>query len=196
MSNTTLDYYNTHAEQFCTSTQNADMSACHHMFEQYLKPGNTILDLGCGSGRDSRHFLEQGYEVVSIDGSEEICKYASTYLGHPVLCKRFEELDYHEDFHGVWASASLLHAEADTLPEIIKKIWGSLKAQGIFYASFKYGSGEREKEGRFFLDHNENSIKELLEADGLFDILETAITQDVRPERSHEKWINVIAKKC
>ena len=88
--NKTIDYYNQNAEEYCQSTKDADMSACYQMFEKCLQPGAKILDLGCGSGRDSKYFLSRGYDVTSVDGSEEICKYSSEYLQRPVQCVRFE----------------------------------------------------------------------------------------------------------
>ena len=77
----TLSYYDENAAAFCEGTRNADMSEMRRRFLQYLKPGTLILDAGCGSGRDSKAFMEGGYRVVAIDGSEKICRLASKYLG-------------------------------------------------------------------------------------------------------------------
>ena len=73
----TLDYYNENAEAFCENTVNADMSSQYNMFEKYMFDGARVLDFGCGSGRDTKYFIEQGYHVEAIDGSEELCKRAS-----------------------------------------------------------------------------------------------------------------------
>ena len=62
-SNSSVDYYNSHAEAFIDSSINADVSLLYNEFEKLLKDGSYILDLGCGSGRDSKHFLEKGYKV-------------------------------------------------------------------------------------------------------------------------------------
>jgi len=193
--NKTLDYYNNNAEEFCQSTVDADMSVCYQMFEKYLQPSAKILDLGCGSGRDSKYFLSKGYEVTAADGSEEICKYASEYLQRPVQCVRFDEMKFQEEFDGVWACASLLHVEADKLRNVMKKVWNSLKTDGILYASFKFGTEEREKDGRYFVDLDEVKVRELLEKEGLFQVLECQVTVDVRKGRSSEKWMNVVGKK-
>ena len=193
--NETLDYYNKNAQEFCQSTVNADMSVCYQMFEKYLRRDRKILDLGCGSGRDSKYFLSQGYEVVSIDGSEEICKCASEYLQRPVQCVRFEEMNFSQEFDGVWACASLLHVEKDKLLEVLKRVYMSLKENGILYASFKYGTEEWEKDGRCFVNLNEMRVRELLEKDGMFRVLECGVTGDVREGRRDEQWMNVVGRK-
>ena len=193
--NKTLDYYNKNAEEFCQSTVDADMSVCYQMFEKYLQPGAKILDLGCGSGRDSKYFLNKGYDVTSIDGSKEICKYASEYLEKSVQCVRFDEMEFLDEFDGVWACASLLHVGADKLVDVLLKVWSSLKEEGILYASFKYGTKEREKDGRYFVYLDEMGIRKLLEKDGMFRVLECQVTGDVREGRSSEKWMNVVGKK-
>lgn len=84
--NETLYYYNKNAQKFCQHTVNEDMSIRYQMFEKYLRSGGKILDMGCGSGRDSKYFLNLGYEVVSVDGSKEMCKCASEYLQRAVQC--------------------------------------------------------------------------------------------------------------
>ena len=193
--NETLDYYNKNAQEFCQSTVNADMSVCYQMFEKYLPRGGKILDLGCGSGRDSKYFLSQGYEVISVDGSEEICKYASEYLQRSVQCVRFEEMNFSQEFDGIWACASLLHVEKDKLSDVLKRVFLSLKENGILYASFKYGTEEREKDGRYFVDLNEVSVRELLEMDGMFQVLECKLTGDVRDGRGNEMWVNVVGRR-
>lgn len=63
--NTTIEYYNDHAAEFCNSIQSADMSACYEKFLKYLKIGSKILDAGCGSGRDSKYFIERGFSVIA-----------------------------------------------------------------------------------------------------------------------------------
>ena len=107
----TIEYYNSKAEEFYESTVNADMSDQYYLFEKYLGDGTHILDCGCGSGRDSKHFLENGFKVTAIDGSEELCKKASELTGLEVKHMYFQDLNFDNDFDGVWACASLLHVE-------------------------------------------------------------------------------------
>lgn len=62
--------------------------------------------------------------------------------------------------------------------------------------SFKYGESSEERNGRFFTDMTENDLPFLCNVDNGFEIIEYYISTDVRPERSNEKWLNIIAKKC
>ena len=83
-STTTLDYYNKNAKKFITGTISVDFGTIQNQFLDKLYPGAEILDYGCGSGRDTKYFLEQGCKVTAIDGSQELCKLASEYTGIPV----------------------------------------------------------------------------------------------------------------
>ena len=73
-STTTLDYYNKNAKKFITGTISVDFGTIQNHFLDKLHPGAEILDYGCGSGRDTKYFLEQGCKVTAIDGSQELCK--------------------------------------------------------------------------------------------------------------------------
>ena len=191
----TLGYYNKNAEAFIKGTVHSDMSYCYHMFLKYLTPGQSILDLGCGSGRDSKFFLNLGFEVVAIDGSEEICKQASDYIGKEVICKRFEDITYENEFDGIWASASLLHVRRDELPGLMKLLSKALKKNGYLYASFKYGVGERMAGERFFSDYTEQDIDLIFHRSSGLKCLEWQVADDVRADRKGERWLNLIAKK-
>lgn len=190
----TIEYYNNHAEEFCEKTKDADMSYCYGKFRQYVKPQGKILDVGCGSGRDSRRFIEDGYQVSAMDASEEMCKYAGKYIEQQVKCQRVEEITYENEFDGIWACASLLHVGKEEMPIVIGKLYKALKKNGILYASFKVGSGERFTDGRFFNDYMEKEIMEIFSGQKDFNIMECFVTEDVRKERKHEKWLNIIAE--
>ncbi len=194
MNDKTIHYYDMHAKDFVAGTENADMRHCRDRFLHYLKQGTKILDAGCGSGRDMLAFKEAGYEVEAFDASAEICRLASEKTGIEVKQLRFEELEGEEEYSGIWACASLLHVKPEDLPDVLQRLNRILKPEGVLYASFKYGTGEREKDGRFFYDLTEDTCRSLLWNAG-FSIRELFITQDVRSGRSHEKWVNVIAGK-
>ncbi len=194
MSDLTIQYYDENAEAFIAGTENADMQECRERFLHYLKPGRKILDAGCGSGRDVIAFKEAGYEVEAFDASAEICRIASKKTGIEVRQQRFEDLRGEDQYDGIWACASLLHLKPDDLSAVLKRLHNLLKPEGVLYASFKYGFGEREKDGRYFHDLTEETCREQLCEAG-FSIRELFITQDVRSGRSQEKWVNAIAEK-
>jgi mutator protein MutT len=102
-----VGYYSTKAIEYCEETSGYDVGHLYRPFLEYMAPGAHILDLGCGSGRDSKAFREMGYNVTSVDGSPEIAAWASAFTGHPVTVKSFHDIDYTEEFDGVWASACL-----------------------------------------------------------------------------------------
>ncbi len=189
-----VDYYNKNADIFFEGSVNADMSGVRQRFLEYIPADGRILDAGCGSGRDSKAFLDAGYDVVSFDASEEMCRRASEYIGRKVIKMRFEEMSFAKEFDGIWACASLLHVPPDELPDIIKKIHKALKSGGAVYASFKYGSGTKIRGDRVFSDFTEKSVIPLFEGSG-FKIVSNEVGTDSRPGREDEKWVNIIGVK-
>lgn len=193
--NKTLTYYNENASKFVATTVDVNFTEMQDRFLAQLEQGAYILDFGCGSGRDSKYFIDKGYEVEAIDGSEELCKIASEFAGIEVKHMLFDQLDEVDKYDGIWACSSILHVPYEQLPEILKKMAAALKEDGLVYTSFKYGTFEGERNGRYFTDLNENMLAELLASAGVFEIKEQWITSDVRPGRDEEKWLNVILKK-
>ena len=190
----TIDYYNKHAEEFTASTFEVDMESLYQPFLAELPEGTRIFDVGCGSGRDTLAFKNKGYQVDAIDYSEELVKKATQLTGIPVRLQSFYEIDADQAYDGIWACASLLHCERTRLKEVIGKLLSALKPNGMLYMSFKYGNGDRQKDGRQFTDLGEVQAKALL---GQFDRVQQIqqwITIDQRPERQ-EKWLNLIWKK-
>lgn len=193
----TLKYYAVNTDEFIASTLEADMSATQEKFLSLLSKGASILDLGCGSGRDSLCFLQQGFQVTSVDGSAELVKFASELTGQQVILADFKEMVLPAaSFDGIWASASLLHVHAQDLPEILAKVINLAKPGGIFYMSFKYGDLEGERGGRYYTDLNEARFAEFLQKSGQqLEIIEQWVAKDVRPDKP-ELWLNTLARKA
>lgn len=190
-----VEFYNNNAEEFFNNTVNADMSATYSLFEENLSDiDGEILDLGCGSGRDAKHFIDKGYKVTALDLSPVLAAKASKYIGQQVIIGDMKDLDYSDKFIGIWACASLLHLTEDEVFETIKRCHKALKKDGVLYASFKYGENNYEKDGRSFTCFTRDKFLNLIE--GLdFYYRATFETGDVRPGRENEKWLNVILKK-
>lgn len=193
--NKTIQYYNNFAKQFAESTANVEFRHMQDRFLDKLQDGSIILDFGCGSGRDTKYFLEQGYRVEAIDGSEELCRLAGEFTGIEVKHMYFQELSEVEKYDGIWACSSILHLDRDDLEAVLKKMAAALKQNGIIYTSFKYGTFSGERNGRYFTDMTEDTFHELLQKIPGLEIEEQWITSDVRPGRGEEKWLNLILRK-
>ena len=191
----TIKYYNTNAITFVAGTVSVDFSSVQNLFLDMLPKCAHILDFGCGSGRDTKYFLEQGHTVDATDGSLELCKAAAEYTGISVKHQMFQELDATNVYDGIWACASILHVKKEELPEILGKMNVALKKHGVMYLSFKYGDFEGERNGRYFTDMTEESMKNLLQEFPELKVGKLWITGDVREGREDERWLNVILKK-
>ena len=189
----TLSYYDANADAFVNGTKNANMTESYRRFLAHLPKNGRILDFGCGSGRDTKYFLEQGYQADAVDGSEELCRIASEFTGIRVRQMLFTELEGEEVYDGIWACASILHLPKDDLTVVLQKIDRALKKGGILYTGFKYGTFEGIRGGRYFTDFTEETLNEYWKQEVPLRLLETWISQDVRPGRGEERWINLIA---
>lgn len=191
----TIDYYNRNVQDFIDGTVSVDFTQIQNVFLKLLPKDACILDFGCGSGRDVKYFIDCGYQVDAIDGSAELCRAASKYAGIDVKQMLFRELDEIEKYDGIWACASILHVKKVELPDIIHKLSLAAKKNGIIYISFKYGDFEGERNGRYFTDMTEISMKELLENFSELNVEKQWITGDVRSGRGDERWLNIILRK-
>ena len=191
----TLEYYARNAEKFTEDTVAVDFTTTQERFLSHLAPGAAILDFGCGSGRNTKAFLDRGYHVTAVDGSPELCAIASAYTGIPVRQMLFQELDEHEAYDGIWACASILHVQTIELPDVFQRMITALKPGGFIYTSFKYGTFEGERNGRWFCDFTKETFAEFMRQFSELSINDQWISADVRPGRNDERWLNVILQK-
>ena len=190
--NDTLDWYAAHAATFATAADTVDLTALHTAFVARLPAGARVLDVGCGSGRDSRAFVAMGCRVTALEPCEALARIAESSLGFPVRRARVEELDERGVYDGVWACASLLHVPVASTPEVLSRLARALAPGGVLYVSYKRGSGERVEGGRFFHDETMASLGLRLGAAG-FATVTCWETPDARPEQSHTVWVNALA---
>ncbi|MCD8306648.1 MAG: class I SAM-dependent methyltransferase [Clostridia bacterium] len=195
MPDSTIDYYDTHSDSFAADTVDADLSGTQSRFVRMLPAGGDVLDFGCGAGRDTKAFLGMGFRVDAADGSREMCRIAHEYTGIAVKQMYFQELDEAERYDGIWACASILHLSSAELPDVLRRMARALKGHGIIYASFKYGSFEGERRGRYFTDMTEESFSGMIKDIRELQTEEMWVTSDVRPGRGDEKWLNLILRK-
>lgn len=190
----TIDYYNENAEGYIASTVNVEFQGMQERFLSMVPAGGRILDFGCGSGRDTKYFLEKGYQVTAADGSEEFCRLAGAYTGIPVKRMLFQELADVAEYDGIWACSSILHLPYGELKDVMGKMARALKPQGIVYTSFKYGEFEGERNGRYFTDMTEERLDGLIKETAVFVLVDEWVTTDVRPGRGDEKWLNILLR--
>lgn len=189
-----IEYYEKNADSFFNNTIDVNMEKLYQPFLQLLSPDALILDAGCGSGRDSKAFLSKGFRVEAIDASTEMVKRAKQVTGLEVNLKSFDSVVEFEYYDAIWSCASLLHVPESDLFKTISLLARSLKPSGVWYMSFKYGTTQREKDGRLFTDMNENRFDVLVQAVSKFKIHRKWLTKDNRPQRN-ESWFNAIIIK-
>ncbi len=191
----TISYYNSNAKEFVAGTKSVDFEFMQKKFTDRLPEKSVILDFGCGSGRDTKYFISQGYQVDAVDGSIEVCRLASEYTGIEVKNMVFNELTKVEKYEGIWACSSILHLPLNELAEVMRKMMAALKDNGIIYTSFKYGTFAGERNGRYFTDMTEDTFADFIKQIENIRIEEQFITSDIRPKRGEEKWLNLILRK-
>lgn len=189
-----MNYYNQNAQEFFDGTINVDMASLYNEFIPHIPKQSLILDAGCGSGRDSKAFLDLGFKVHAIDASEELGKLAEQQINQAVEITTFQQFSSPQSFDAIWACASLLHVPMAELPQVFNNLASHLKPKGVFYCSFKYGDNEIERNGRRFTNLNEKLLQEVI-ADSFLAISRTWCTSDLREGRESEKWLNAILIK-
>ena len=192
--NQTLEYYEKNADAYVKDTVSVDFTDVQNRFMQALK-GRKILDFGCGSGRDTLYFLNEGYDVDAMDGCREFCISASQLTGIPVRHMLFQELNEIDYYDGIWACSSILHVSKKDLKDVFTRMIRALHQDGIIYTSFKYGEYEGERNGRYFTDFTIESFKEFIADYDDVIIEDYWFSGDVRPGREEEKWLNLILRK-
>lgn len=198
MIDTNTQYYNQHAEIFSESTLQVDMSPLYDAFLPLVAKGGSILDAGCGSGRDSLAFSQLGFNVTAFDASAVLVDFARDYSGVAVQHTTFQNFRTSDVYDGIWCCASLLHVPLPELTAVFEKLHHALKASGILYVSFKYGTATdtpRQHNGRLFTDMDEAGLNHILANIPTLTLHKTWITGDQRPGRENEKWLNALLLK-
>ncbi|MDF2906478.1 MAG: Methyltransferase type 11 [Herbinix sp.] len=189
-----IEYYDKNAVEYFERTVDINMQNWWDLFTEKLPEGASVLDLGCGSGRDSEYFISCGYDVTAMDASEEMCDLASIHIGQDVLHLSFAEMDFNQVFDGIWACASLLHVPSDEIDTILTKVINSIKINGILFLSFHYGEYEGERDGRYFTDYRTKALKELISRYENLEIIEIDKCDDF-VEKSDTEWIYALVRR-
>lgn len=192
MENSTLSWYKENASQYTSVTYSSLVHDALGEFLSRIKKGGTILDYGCGSGRDSDYFLKRGYSVVSLDGSKEMKAEAERLFGIKVRLASFLSLDEVEKYDGIWAQASILHLFEGDLKTALLLINKAMKKGGVLYCSFRKGDKDGYEEGRWYTNMTESRFSSFL-PEGLH-VEKTWEGKDVRPGID-KTWLSIICRK-
>lgn len=189
-----IDYYERYASAYYENTVECSMEDVMEKFLELLPENAEVLDLGCGSGRDTVALEDAGCYVTPMDGSQEMCRLAEILTDKEVLRMTFDEMDFEKVFDGIWACASLLHVHSEDMDRIMSKVMDALVPGGILYMSFHYGEEKEYRNGRYFHDYTEKTIRKVLKGQDDAEILEIWTTEDAG-RRGGNKWLNVLVKK-
>ena len=193
--NSTIDYYNRNAESYFERTASIDFSDMYERFIRYIPDGGRIMDLGCGSGRDVKWFIEHGYDARGIDASEELVARARAHYGVPVEVGVIEDWIAETPYDGVWCCASLMHLEEEAWKRFFANLEQNIKSGGAIYISVKSGvQTGLDGEGRYFRNYKEDDIYELVNLCKELEIKELWYSDDSLA-RIGFRWLNVIATR-
>jgi SAM-dependent methyltransferase len=141
----TLDHYNRHADSFWHGTRDHDVSQNVDALLEHIegKPPFTILDFGCGPGRDLKTFVDRGHVAIGLEGSNLFAEMARAYSGCEVWQQDFLKLDLPAGrFDGVFANAALFHLPGQELPRVLRALHATLKPRGVLFSSNPRGGNE------------------------------------------------------
>lgn len=192
----TLAFYATEAAAYAAHSEKTGATKALAAFLAALPKGAAVLDLGCGTGRDTRTLIEAGMTVTAVDGAPEMAREAEKHLGIAVRVQLFENLDDMEVFDGIWANASLLHVPRAGLPAVLARVHRALKPGALLYASFKSGGKDgRDKLGRYYNYLDADEATTLLRAAGSWQSIDISRGRGKGYDGTETGWVQVFARK-
>ena len=186
-----IDYYNKYASRIFEDTVDQDMEELRKKFLSMLEEGDTILDLGCGSGRDSGAFYELGYDVTPLDASEEMAKLAEIHTGLDVLRITYEDMEFEDVFDGIWGCGALIHVPSKEMEDILESVIAALCQVGTRYLSFRKGDFEGFEGGLYYNDYTPEGLERLLADTRRLKLKELWEAED----GDGAAWIHALARK-
>ena len=158
ISDGTLDHYDQRAAEFWEGTRGHDVSQNIGALLRHIEsqPPFTILDFGCGPGRDLAAFSKLGHVAIGLEGSERFAAMAREHSGCEVWRQDFLDLDLPGGrFDGVFANASLFHVPIQELPRVLRQLHAALKPGGVLFTSNPRGANEEGwNKGRYGAYHD------------------------------------------
>ena len=195
MDRETLEFYQNRAGEWAAHLPHA-YSPGLDAFLDLLPPGTSILELGCGDGREAARMAERGFDAHPSDGTPAMARLASERLGREVPVMDFAELDAVEAYDAVWCQASLLHLAEEELVPVLSRIHRALRRTGWHWASYKDGSGGgRDEGGRYFSYIPLDRLEAAYRAAGEWHELTIETKRGSAFFRGPTMWHGVLARK-
>ena len=164
----TLEHYNRSAESFWEGTRDHDVSQNIAALLRHIQgqPPFSLLDFGCGPGRDLKNFGLLGHAAVGIEGAARLAAMARAHSGCEVWEQNFLSLDLPAArFDGVFANASLFHVPSAQLPRVLRQVFATLKPGGVLFASNPRGENQEGwHHGRYGVYHHLDNWRGFLRA--------------------------------
>lgn len=193
----TLAHYEQRAEDFWQGTRDHDVRQNIEALLQHIEgePPFTILDFGCGPGRDLKTFAALGHLAIGVEGAARFAEMARAWSGCEVWQQDFLRLDLPAGrFDGVFANASLFHVPAQELPRVLRELHATLKPRGVLFSSNPRGNNEEGwNGGRYGAYHDIESWRRHLDAAGF-----TELAHYYRPAglpREQQPWLASVWRK-
>jgi SAM-dependent methyltransferase len=170
----TLEHYRDNAEDFREGTRDHDVSQNIAALLQHIvaPPPLTILDFGCGPGRDLAALTQRGHRAIGLEGAAEFVAMAREATGCEVWQQDFLKLDLPDGtFDGIFANAALFHVPAQELPRVLRELRAALKPEGVLFSSNPRGNDEEGwKGGRFGVFHRLETWRRHVTAAGFVEL--------------------------
>ncbi len=194
----TLFYYENNAEEYADKTRQLNLERAHDRFLRNVPMRGRVMDLGVGSGRDSKIFMDRGLQVFPVEASQARALEAQKLIKTPVHVARMQDIrPPSESLDGIWASASMLHLNPRDFVQTLQMAFSSLRKGGVFYLSLKTNSMSQEyvdENGRYFFLWNRKELLRVIEATTGFRIIEDWNNPDAN-DRPNTLWTNLVLKK-
>lgn len=194
----TKRFYESNATAYAEATWKLSMDQQVADFAARLPSGATVVDLGCGAGRDLKALSACGFFAVGLDVSAPLATIAQQHSECPVVVADLRHLPLASArFDGAWASASLLHLARKDIGQALAEIFRVLKPGGIFFVSMKTGLGERaDEQGRWYSYYDVEQWRSLLERAGFQSLsLLTSVQHTGTLTPTSTTWISSIARR-
>lgn len=193
----TLAHYDQRAEDFWEGTRGHDVSQNIAALLGAIEgePPFSILDFGCGPGRDLKFFSEQGHLTIGLEGSARFAPMARAYSGCEVWEQDFLKLDLPANrFDGIFANAALFHVPSRDLPRVLRELHATLKPRGVLFSSNPHGKNEEGwNRGRYGAYHDLESWRQFVSGAGFVEL-----SHYYRPPglpREQQPWLASVWRK-